>query len=97
MKRAAESSRMGVEREELRSEHISGSGNQSEHRASQAVRWQRSRRPTQEMQGQSLGQGHPLDKGLAARSSAPAREVSRTEETGVLQSMGSQGQTRLSD
>lgn len=39
MEMAVESNRMGVEREELRSEHVSGSGNQSAHRASQVVQW----------------------------------------------------------
>ena len=39
MEMAVESNRMGVEREELRSEHVSGSGNQSVHRASQVVHW----------------------------------------------------------
>ena len=34
MEMAVESNRMGVEREELRSEHTSGSGDQSAHRAS---------------------------------------------------------------
>ena len=50
------------------------------------------------MQVQSLGQEDPLEKEMAAHSSILAWEMPWTEETGGLQSMGSQrSQTRLSD
>ena len=45
----------------------------------------------------SLGQGDPLEKRVAARSSILARRIPWTEESGGLQSMGLQSQTRLSD
>ena len=46
----------------------------------------------------SLGQEDPLKKGMATHSSVLAWEISWTEKSGVLQSMGSQkSQTRLSD
>ena len=38
----------------------------------------------------SLGQEDPLEKGMAAHSSVPARKIPWTEEPGGLQSMGSQ-------
>ena len=44
----------------------------------------------QETQVQSLGQEDPLEEGMAARSSALAWRISRTEEPGELQTMGSQ-------
>ena len=44
----------------------------------------------QETQVQSLGQEDPLEKGMATHSSILAQEISRTEEPGGLQSMGSQ-------
>ena len=37
----------------------------------------------------SLGEEGPLEKGMATHSSILAWEISRTEETGGLQSMGS--------
>ena len=39
---------------------------------------------------QSLGQEDPLEKGMATRSSIHAWRIPWTEETGGLQSMGSQ-------
>ena len=44
----------------------------------------------QEKHVQSLGQGDPLEMEMATHSSNFAWEISRTEETGGLQSMGSQ-------
>ena len=44
----------------------------------------------QEMQVQSLGQEDPLEKEMATHSSILAWEIPRTEESGGLQSMGSQ-------
>ena len=44
----------------------------------------------QETQVQSLGQEDPLEKGMAIYSSILAWRISWTEETGRLQSMGSQ-------
>ena len=41
-------------------------------------------------QVQSLGQEDPLEKGMATHSSIRAWEIPWTEETGGLQSMGSQ-------
>ena len=43
----------------------------------------------QETQVQSLGQEDPLEEGMAARSSVLAWRISRTEEPGELQTMGS--------
>ena len=51
----------------------------------------------QETQVRSLGQEDPLEKEMATHSSALAWKISWTEESGRLQSMGSQSQTRLSD
>ena len=42
------------------------------------------------MQAQSLGREDPLEEGMATHSSILAWEIPRTEETGGLQSMGSQ-------
>ena len=50
-----------------------------------------------ETQVQSLGQEDPLEEGMATRSSILAWRIPWTEETGGLQSMGSQSQTRLMD
>ena len=50
----------------------------------------------QENQAQSLGQEDPLEKGIYY-SSILAWKILWTEETGELQSMGSQSQTHLSD
>ena len=44
----------------------------------------------QEMQVQSLGQEDPLEKGMATHFSILAWEIPWTEESGGLQSMGSQ-------
>ena len=44
----------------------------------------------QEMRVQSLGQEEPLEKEMAINSNILARKISRTEEPGGLQSMGSQ-------
>ena len=44
----------------------------------------------QEMQVRSLSQKDPLEKELAIHSTILAWEISRTEEPGRLQSMGSQ-------
>ena len=43
-----------------------------------------------ETQDQSLGQEDPLDKGMATHSSILAWRIPPTEESGGLQSMGSQ-------
>ena len=44
----------------------------------------------QETRVRSLGQEDPLEKGMATHSSVLAREIPWTEESGGLQSMGSQ-------
>ena len=44
----------------------------------------------QEMRVQSPGQEDPLEKEIATHSSILAWEIPRTEELGVLQSVGSQ-------
>ena len=46
--------------------------------------------PMQETGVQSLGQEDPLEEGMATHSSILARRIPWTEETGGLQSMGSQ-------
>ena len=51
----------------------------------------------QETQVQCLGREDPLEEEVAPHSSILAWEVPWTEERGVLQSMGLQSQTRLSD
>ena len=52
----------------------------------------------QEMQVWSLGQGDPLEKGMATYSSILAWKIPWTEEPGGLQSMGLQkSQTQISD
>ena len=48
---------------------------------------------SQETQVQSLGAEDPLEEGMAAHSSVLARELSRTEEPGMVWSMGSQSDT----
>ena len=50
-----------------------------------------------ETQIQSLGWEDLLDKEMATHSSILAWKIPWMEETGRLQSMGSQSQTRLSD
>ena len=49
----------------------------------------------QEMQFRSLGQEDPLEKGMATHSSILAWRIPWAEESGRLQSMGSQSQTQL--
>ena len=44
----------------------------------------------QETWVRSLGREDPLEKKMATHSSIPAWEISRTEESGRLQSIGSQ-------
>ena len=44
----------------------------------------------QETQVPSLGQEDPLEKEMATHSRIPAWEISQTEETGGLQSVGPQ-------
>ena len=51
----------------------------------------------QETQVQSLGREDPLEKGMATHSSIPVWRIPWTEEPGMLQSMGSERWTRLSD
>ena len=52
----------------------------------------------QDTQLRSLGQGDPLEKGMATYSSILAWEIPWTEEPGGLQSMGLQkSETQLSD
>ena len=46
---------------------------------------------------QSLGQEHPLEKGMATHSSILAWRIPWTEKTGGLQSMELQNQTGLSN
>ena len=48
----------------------------------------------QETQIQSLGWEDPLEKEMATQSSILASKISRTEEPGGLQSMGSQRVSR---
>ena len=50
----------------------------------------------QETWVRSLGWEDPLEKEMAIHSSILAWEIPWTEETGGLQAMGSQSQTRLS-
>ena len=44
-----------------------------------------------------IHQEDPLEKGMATHSGILEWEIPRTEELGRLQSMGSQGQTQVSD
>ena len=46
-------------------------------------------------QVQSLGQEDPLEEGIAAHLSIPAGRIPRTEESGMLQSIGLQSWRRL--
>ena len=46
---------------------------------------------------QSLGREDPLEEEMATHSSILSWEIPGTEEPGGLQSMGSQGRTRLRD
>ena len=52
---------------------------------------------TQEIRVRSLSQEDLLEKGMATPSSILAWRISWTEEAGMLQSMGSQSKTRLSE
>ena len=52
---------------------------------------------TQEMWIQSLDQEDPLEEEMAIHSRILAWKIPWTEESGRLQSLGSQSQTRLSD
>ena len=45
---------------------------------------------TEEMRVRSLGREDPLEEGMATRSSIPAWRIPWAEESGGLQSMGSQ-------
>ena len=49
------------------------------------------------MQFRSLGWEEPLEKGMATRSSILAWRIPWTEEAGLLQSMGLQSQSGLSN
>ena len=51
----------------------------------------------QEMRVQSSGQEDPVEKEMATHSSVLAWVIPWTEESGGLQSMGSQSQAQLSD
>ena len=51
---------------------------------------QRIRLPIQETRVHSLGREDPLEKGMATHSSILAWEIPWTEESGGLQTMGSQ-------
>ena len=51
----------------------------------------------QEIQVQFLGREDPPEKEMATHSSVLAWRTPWTEESGRLESMGSQGQTQLSD
>ena len=53
--------------------------------------------PRQETWVRSLGREDPLEKEMATHSSILAWESPRAEESGGLQSMGLQSQTRLSN
>ena len=54
------------------------------------AQWYRICLPIQEMQAQSLGREDPLEKEMAAHSSILAWRIPQAEESGGLQSMGSQ-------
>ena len=54
------------------------------------TQWIKNLPEMQETWVQSLGQEDPLGKGMATHSSILAWRISRTEEPGRLQSMGSQ-------
>ena len=59
--------------------------------------WQENHLPMQEMQVWFLLWEDPLEKEMAPHSSVLAWEIPRTEESGGLQSMGSQSRTWLSN
>ena len=58
--------------------------------ASCVAQWKRIHLPVQEMQVWSLGREDPLEEKMATHSSILAWKIPSTEETGGLQSMGSQ-------
>jgi len=58
--------------------------------ASQVAQWYRNHLPMQEMQVRSLGQEDPLEEGMATHSCILAWRIPWTEESGGLQSTGSQ-------
>ena len=58
--------------------------------ASQVAQWYRNHLPMQEMQVRSLGQKDPLEEGMATHSCILAWRIPWTEESGGLQSTGSQ-------
>ena len=70
-------------------------------RDSQVAQWSRIHLPMQEMQETwvpSLGREDPLEEEMATHCNIPAWRIPRTEESGGLQSMGSQkSQARLSN
>ena len=67
-------------------------------KCSEVVQWLRIGLPMKETRVQSLGWEDPLEKEMATRSSILAWEISWTEESGGLQSMGLQNSwTQLSD
>ena len=55
------------------------------------------KRDIEEMWVRFLGQENPLEKGMATHSSIVAWRITWTEEPGMLQSMGVQSRTQLSD
>ena len=58
--------------------------------ASQVVHWVKNPPAMQETQVQSLGREDPLEEGMATHSSILAWRIPWTEESGGLQSIGSQ-------
>ena len=65
-------------------------------KCNEVVQWLRIGLPMKETRVQSLGWEDPLEKEMATRSSILAWEISWTEESSRLPSMGSQeSQTRL--
>ena len=54
------------------------------------AQWVKNPPAMQETQVQTLGQGDPLEEGMATHSSAHAWRIPWTEEPGGLQSIGSQ-------
>ena len=63
------------------------------HRASLVTQRVKNLPAVQETQVQSLGREDPLEKGMATHSSILAWRVPWSEESGGLQSMGSQSRT----
>ena len=58
--------------------------------ASQVAQWLKNLPAMQEMRVQSLSQENPMEEGMATHSSILACSIPWTEESGGLQSMGSQ-------